>query len=219
MGSEKILPMARIKAETPQPQLFSLAPGLQHKPFHSDVAPPEELPPGDTEQGSLFGVLTPSRRGRAAKQSEPINPDDLTQSGMFGQVEQGEVRTIAECFVEKKPIIEETQKTVHGKTIKRTEWKCTFTSPPDLWHLDNPAIIHVSAIDPETIKLAKAAKLQRGNYVTITGRVTNEHEQPMGNDAEPRQITYLTLINILSVVRPSTAKTKTNIAPLLARRG
>lgn len=211
--------MGRKKGETPQPQLFSLDPELQNKPFHSDVAPPQELLPGDTEQGTLFELPVHSRRGVAAKPAEPINPDDLTQTGMFAQVEQGEVRTMADCFVEMKPIIEETQKTVHGKTIKRTEWKCTFTSPPDLWHLDNPAIIHVSAIDPETIKLAKAAKLQRGNYVTIKGRVTNEHEQPMGNDSEPRQITYLTLIDILSVLKPSTSKTKTNIAPLKTRRG
>src|SRR5260370_42713409 len=125
MGSCNILPncftllfflvsrMARIKGETPQPQLFSLAPGLQNKPIHSDVAPPEELLPGDTEQGFLFDVLVHSRRARAAKPAEPINPDDLTQSGMFAQVEQGEVRTIADCFVEKKPIIEVSQKTEH----------------------------------------------------------------------------------------------------------
>jgi hypothetical protein len=56
---------------------------------------------------------------------------------------QGEIRTIADCFVEVKPIIEVTQKTEYGKTIKRDEWKCTITSPPDLWHIDNPAIILV----------------------------------------------------------------------------
>ena len=192
--------------------------------FHSDVADlKEEELQGDVEQGALFQADTiPARRSALTHvqhvPSEPLNTTDLTQQDMFEEVEQLEIRTLADCFVEMKPIIEVTQKTEYGKTIKREEWKCTFTSPPDLWHQDNPSIIHVSAIDPKTIKLAKAAKLQRGNYVTITGKVKSESEQPMGNNAEPRMITHLILIDINSIIRPSTAKTKTNIAPLRAHR-
>jgi len=211
--------MPRKKGEALQPLLFSLAPERQSEPIQSDVAPSEDLRPGDVEQESLFGAPVSSRRAVAAKPSEPINTDDMAQTAMFAEVEQGEIKPFADCFVTMKPIVEVTQRTEYGKTIKREEWKCTFTSPPDLWHMDEPAIIHVSTIDPATIKLAKAMRLQRGNYVTIKGRVTSERVQPMGNDAAPKQITYVILTDILSVLRPSTAKTKTNIAPLRARRG
>ena len=192
--------------------------------FQSDVADlKEEKLQGDVEQGALFQADTiPARRSALTHvqhvPSEPLNVTDLTQQDMFEEVEKLEIRTIADCFVEMKPIIEVTQKKEYGKTIHREEWKCTFTSPPDLWHMDNPAIIHVSAIDAETIKHAKAAKLQRGNYVTITGKVKSESEQPMGNNAEPRMITHVILIQINSIVRPSTAKTKTNVVPLRVHR-
>jgi len=209
-----LCPMPHKKGEIAQSSLF-----------HSDVADlKEEELQGDVEQGALFQADTiPARRSALTHvqhvPSEPLNATDLTQTGMFEEVEQLEIRTLADCFVTMKPIVEVTQKTEFGKTTKREEWKCTFTSPPDLWHMDNPAIIHVSAIDAETIKRAKAAKLQRGNYVTITGKVKSESEQPMGKNAEPRMITHLILIQINSIVRPSTAKTKTNIAPLRPRHG
>lgn len=214
------------KGEIVQSSLFGA--GTDHTSqtahFHSDVGDTqEEELHGDVQQETLFQPdVTPARRSALTPvqntPSEPLNAADLTQTGMFEEVEQGKIRTIADCFVTMKPIIEVTQKTEYGKTTKREEWKCTFTSPPDLWHMDNPAIIHVSAIDPETIKRAKAARLQRGNYVTITGKVKSESEQPMGKNAEPRMITHLILIDINSIVRPSTAKTKTNVVPLRVRK-
>ncbi len=218
--------MPRNKGEIVQSSFFDA--GADHKPqtalFHSDVGnTQEEELSGDVEQGSLFHTdVLPARRIALTPvqhiHSEPLNAADLTQAGMFEEVEEMKIRTIADCFVTMKPIIDVTQKTEHGKATKREEWKCTFTSPPDLWHLDNPAIIHVSAIDPETIKRAKAAKLQRGNYVTITGKVKSESEQPMGKNAEPRMITHVILIDINAIIRPSAAKTKTNVVPLRARR-
>ncbi len=218
--------MPQNKGEIVQSLLFGAGSDPQQQPAlsHSDVADiREEELTGDAEQEMLFQAdVTPARRSALTAvqhvPSEPLNAADLTQTGMFEEVEQLEIRTIADCFVEKKPVVEVTQKTEYGKTTKREEWKCTFTSPPDLWHIDNPAIIHVSAIDLETIKRAKAAKLQRGNYVTITGKVKSESEQPMGKNAEPRMITHLILIDINAIVRPSTAKTKTNVVPLRSRR-
>ncbi len=215
------------KGEIVQSSLFGA--GSEHTSqtahFHSDVEDTqEEALPGDVEQGSLFQAdVRPARRTALTPvqhvPSEPLNAADLMQVDLFGETEQVKIRTIEDCFVTMKPIVDVTQKTEYGKTTKREEWKCTFTSPPDLWHMDNPAIIHVSAIDAETIKRAKAAKLQRGNYVTITGNVKSESEQPMGNNAEPRMIIHLILIDINSIVRPSTAKTKTNVVPLRPRHG
>ncbi len=187
---------------------------IQSMLFHSDV--------GDSQEEALQAdIISAKRFGLTSMQhvpSEPLNAADLTQVDLFEETEEVKIRTIEDCFVTMKPIVEMTQKTEYGKTTKREEWKCTFTSPPDLWHIDNPAIIHVSAIDLETIKRAKAAKLQRGNYVTITGKVKSESEQPMGKNAEPRMITHLILIDINAIVRPSTAKTKTNVVPLRSRR-
>lgn len=194
----------------------------QYSLFNADVADTTEIVAGDVEQVMFQAEVKSDRRGASPAQHdklEPLNAADLTQTGLFEESEQREIRTLKDCFVTMKPVVEETQKTQNGKTIKREEWKCTFTSPPDLWHIDSPTIIHASAINPETIELAKKAKLKRGNYVTITGIVTNEHEQPMGKGAEPRQIIYLILTEIKSVLRPSSAKTKTNIVPLRARRG
>jgi len=197
---------------------------VQSTLFHSDVGDiQEEALHGDVQQETLFQAdVRPARRTALTPvqhvPSEPLNAADLMQVDLFGETEQVKIRTIEDCFVTMKPIVEMTQKTEYGKTTKREEWKCTFTSPPDLWHIDNPAIIHVSAIDLETIKRAKAAKLQRGNYVTITGKVKSESEQPMGKNAEPRMITHLILIDINAIVRPSTAKTKTNVVPLRSRR-
>lgn len=218
--------MPRKKQETLQPghSLFDVLtdPRSQPSPIHSDVADThvEELP-GNVEQSPLFADAKPARRVVTAKNvsSEPLDVSALTQTEMFEDTGQLEIRTIADCFVTRNPFIEETEKKVHGKIIKRREWKCTFISPPDLWHLDNPAIVHVTAIDPETIEHAKAAKLQRGNYAKIKGKVVSESLQPMGKNAEPRQITHLILTEIVSVERLSSAKTKTNIAPLRARRG
>src|SRR5690348_734111 len=170
------------KGEIVQSSLFGA--GTDHTSktalLHSDVGGThEEAIPGDAQQETLVQPdAIPARRSALPPvqhvPSEPLNSADLTQIDLFGETEQVKIRTIEDCFVTMKPIVDITQKTEYGKTTKREEWKCTFTSPPDLWHMDNPAIIHVSAIDPETIKRAKAAKLQRGNYVTITGRVKSE---------------------------------------------
>ncbi|HYT41754.1 MAG TPA: hypothetical protein VEP90_05370, partial [Methylomirabilota bacterium] len=81
---------------------------VQSSLFHSDVAETqEETLPGDVEQETLFQAdMTPARRIVLTHvqhvPSDPLNATDLTQQDMFEEVEQLEIRTIADCFVEKK---------------------------------------------------------------------------------------------------------------------
>src|SRR2546429_9274887 len=112
-----LCPMPQKKGEIVQSLLFVAGsdPQPQSALFHSDVEDTqEEALHGDVQQETLFQpVALPARRTALTPvqhvQSEPMNPADLTQTGMFEEVEQGEIRTIEDCFVTMKPIIEVTQ--------------------------------------------------------------------------------------------------------------
>src|SRR5258708_32460805 len=103
--------MPQKNRESLQHSLFDADTYTKPQPalVHSDVADiGEEGLQADVEQGSLFALPVPSRRVVAAQASERINAADLTQTGMFSeaQVEAGEIRTFADCFVNLKPIVE-----------------------------------------------------------------------------------------------------------------
>jgi hypothetical protein len=123
---------------------------------------------------------------------------DFIQGNLFEEPEQ-KTTTFENVLTMAAPIIQ----TVKGKK----EWTCMFTAPPDLWHQDRNELIHARARDEEVVKMASRARLQAGDFVTLTGIVTQEQE--LMRAGKPTKLTYVNLTEIRPGLRASSPKNST----------